>query len=81
VEAAQVGVPSVAYVEAGGVRESILDGVTGLLATDRDDLAAKVRQLLSDADLRVDLGHKARIRSKQFSWDVTAETIADRLGT
>ena len=44
VEAAHVGVPSVAYVEAGGVRESILDGVTGLLATDQDDLVAKVRR-------------------------------------
>ena len=46
VEAAHVGVPSVAYLEAGGVRESILDGVTGLLATDQDDLVAKVRSLL-----------------------------------
>jgi len=80
VEAAHVGVPSVAYVEAGGVRESILDGVTGLLATDQDDLAAKVRQLLADAELRVDLGHKARIRSGQFSWDVTADAIAALLG-
>ena len=56
VEAAQVGVPSIAYVEAGGVRESILDGVTGLLAADQDDLLAKVRQLLHDAELRLDLG-------------------------
>jgi glycosyltransferase involved in cell wall biosynthesis len=80
VEAAHVGVPSVAYVDAGGVRESILDGVTGLLASDQDDLVAKVRQLLADSELRDDLGHKARIRSGQFSWDVTAEAIAGRLG-
>ena len=76
VEAAHVGVPSVAYVEAGGVRESILDGVTGLLATDQDDLVGKVRHLLHDAELRLDLGHKARIRSEQFSWDVTADVLA-----
>ncbi len=80
VEAAHVGVPSVAYVEAGGVRESILDGVTGLLATDQDDLVGKVRHLLHDAELRLDLGHKARIRSEQFSWDVTADVLAGRLG-
>jgi glycosyltransferase involved in cell wall biosynthesis len=80
VEAAHVGVPSVAYLDAGGVRESILDGVTGLLATGQDDLAAKVRQLLADAELRVDLGHKARIRSEHFSWDVTAAVVAGRLG-
>ena len=73
VEAAHVGVPSVAYVEAGGVRESILDGVTGLLATDQDDLVGKVRHLLHDAELRLDLGDKARIRSGQFSWDLTAD--------
>ena len=80
VEVAHVGVPSVAYVEAGGVRESILDGVTGLLATDRDDLVGKVRVLLADADLRSDLGGKARVRAGQFSWDVTANTLADQLG-
>ena len=80
VEAAHVGVPSVAYVEAGGVRESILDGVTGLLATDQDDLVGKVRLLLADAELRADLGTKARIRSEQFSWDITADAIAARLG-
>ena len=81
VEAAQMGVPSVAYAEAGGVRESILDGVTGLLATDQDDLVDKLRLLLVDAELRADLGTKARIRSGQFSWDTTADTIAARLGT
>ena len=79
VEAAQMGVPSVAYAEAGGVRESILDGVTGLLATDQDDLVDKLRLLLVDAELRADLGTKARIRSGQFSWDTTADTIAARL--
>ena len=80
VEAAQMGVPSVAYAEAGGVRESILDGVTGLLAADQDDLVDKLRLLLVDAELRADLGTKARIRSGQFSWDATADTIAARLG-
>src|SRR5690606_1352639 len=34
IEAAQVAVPSIAYRSAGGVRDSILDGVTGLLARD-----------------------------------------------
>jgi glycosyltransferase involved in cell wall biosynthesis len=79
-EAAHVGVPSVAYIDAGGVRESILDGVTGLLATDQDDLVAKVRDLLHDAELRLDLGHKAQIRSEQFSWELAADVVAGRLG-
>ena len=80
VEAAHAGVPSVAYVDAGGVRESILDGVTGLLARDSDDLVAKLGLLLADAGLRRDLGHKARIRADQFSWDVTADVLAAQLG-
>ena len=46
VEAAHVGVPSVAYADAGGVHESILDGVTGLLAHDLPDLVDQVDRLL-----------------------------------
>jgi glycosyltransferase involved in cell wall biosynthesis len=80
VEAAHVGVPSVAYLDAGGVRESILDGVTGLLASNQHDLVAKVRALLADPELRADLGAKAQIRSDQFSWDGTADAIATQLG-
>ena len=80
VEAAHVGVPSIAYADAGGVRESILDGVTGLLATDLPDLIARVDQLLADGDLRRDLGDKARVRSEQFTWDATAASVASVLG-
>ncbi len=76
VEAAHVGVPSVAYRAAGGVTESILDGVTGLLASDEADLVAQVDHLLSDDALRRSLGAKARIRSGQFTWDSTAATVA-----
>jgi glycosyltransferase involved in cell wall biosynthesis len=79
VEAAQVGVPSVAYRSAGGVTESILDGVTGLLAQDLDDLVERMRTLLADHDLRRDLGIKAKTRSEEFNWDATARTIAAAL--
>jgi glycosyltransferase involved in cell wall biosynthesis len=79
VEAAHVGVPSVAYADAGGVRESILDGVTGLLATDLPDLVDRVDQLLSDDDLRHEMGHKAQVRSEQFTWEATAATVASVL--
>ena len=79
-EAAHVGVPSVAYADAGGVRESILDGVTGLLAADLPDFVERVDQLLADTALRRELGAKARIRSEQFTWDATAATIGWVLG-
>jgi glycosyltransferase involved in cell wall biosynthesis len=76
VEAARVGVPSVAYRSAGGVQESILDGVTGLLAEDETDLAERVRRLLTDHGLRHEMGSKARLRAEQFTWSATAEIIA-----
>ena len=45
VEAARAGTPSIAYRSAGGVTESILDGVTGLLAADPEDFEAQVDSL------------------------------------
>lgn len=79
VEAGFVGVPSVAYRTAGGVQESILDGVTGLLAADENDLIECTRRLLEDASLRHELGLKAEHRSTQFTWDNTTKAIADAL--
>jgi len=76
VEAAHVGVPSIAYRSAGGVQESILDGVTGLLATDQDDFTACVRRLLTDAPLRESMGAKAALRSEQFTWEATTAVVA-----
>ncbi|MFZ2503075.1 MAG: glycosyltransferase family 4 protein [Nocardioides sp.] len=74
-EAAAMGTPSVAYRDAGGVQESILDGVTGLLAADFDELQDHVLRLLANADERAELGDKAATRAAQFSWDETAERV------
>jgi glycosyltransferase involved in cell wall biosynthesis len=76
IEAAHVAVPSIAYTSAGGVTESILDGVTGLLASDEEDFTACVRRLLLDDDLRQSMGSKAKLRSEQFTWDATTAVIA-----
>ncbi len=75
VEAAHVGVPSVAYRSAGGVQESILDGVTGLLAQDQDDFTDCTRRLLVDHELRRTMGTKARLRSEQFTWEATTAVV------
>lgn len=79
-EAASVAVPSVAYRSAGGVQESVQDGVTGLLAEHQADFVSSTRRLLADEAMRTSLGQKAAIRSTQFSWDVATTTIADTLG-
>lgn len=74
VEAGRAGTPSVAYASAGGVSEAILDGVTGLLAADEEDLVVQVRSLLRDKLLREDLGNKAWIRAGEFTWDAATST-------
>ena len=79
IEAASVGTPSVAYRSAGGVQESILEDVTGLLADDRAQLAQQVSDLLGDAERRHDLGAKAQARSEHFSWDATTVRVAEQL--
>jgi glycosyltransferase involved in cell wall biosynthesis len=76
-EAATHGVPAVAYREAGGVAESILDGETGLLVDgDVRDYARALDRLLSDAALRTALGEAARRRAETFTWPATANAFA-----
>ncbi len=79
VEAASVGVPTVAYRSAGGVRESIVHGLTGVLAEDLDDFVEQVRRLLLDARLRADMGREARRRSDTFNWITTTDVVCRRL--
>lgn len=79
VEAGHAGTPSVAYTTAGGVTEAILDGVTGLLATDEADLRVRIAALLRDAPLRADLGQKAQVRAAEFTWEAAAANVAAAL--
>lgn len=79
IEAARMGVPSVAYRSSGGVTESILDGVTGVLAADEDDLAEVVRELLSSPQELEDMGHKALFRSGTFTWEAATARLESAL--
>jgi glycosyltransferase involved in cell wall biosynthesis len=67
-EAGQHSVPTVGYRSAGGLTDSIVDGVTGLLVDDLDGLIDAVDRLLGDPVLREQLGAKAQARSGEFSW-------------
>lgn len=80
IEAAQHGVPSVAFAYAGGPTESIVHEVTGLLAADYDDMADEVDRLVGDPTLREKYGENARAHAAQFSWQRTGEELADLLG-
>ena len=72
-EAALCGTPSAA-VAIGGLRESIVDGETGVLARDPDDLRRRVKELLEDHELRHRLGAAALARAETFTWERTAST-------
>ncbi len=67
-EAAAHGTPTVAYASAGGTRESIDDGVSGLLVDDRQEFTRTLGRLLREPDLRARLAHGAGAHSARYSW-------------
>jgi glycosyltransferase involved in cell wall biosynthesis len=73
IEAAQHAVPTIGYRSSGGLADSIIDGVTGMLVDDHADLVNRLEQLLTDPVLRDQLGAKAQARSAEFSWRQTAD--------
>lgn len=75
IEAAQHGVPTVGYRSSRGLTDSIVDGVTGVLVDDVDQLAESVAELLDDAAARTIMGEKARSRAREFSWESTASGV------
>jgi glycosyltransferase involved in cell wall biosynthesis len=75
-EAGSHGVPTVAYASAGGTRESIADGVSGLLVDTPTELTEAVRRLVGDDAERKRLGKGAREMSHTFSWTHSQESFA-----
>ncbi|HYP96077.1 MAG TPA: glycosyltransferase family 4 protein [Mycobacterium sp.] len=74
-EAGQHCVPTVGYRSSGGLMDSIVDGVTGLLVDDHDQLVDQLERLLTDQVLREQLGTKAQARSGEFSWQQSADAM------
>lgn len=72
-EAALCGTPSAALA-VGGLRESIVHGETGLLASDPQELTRNVTAVVRDPELRERLGTAARARALTFTWERTAAT-------
>jgi len=81
IEAAQHGVPTIGYRSSGGLTDSIVDGVTGLLVDSHSDMVDHLEQLLSDQVLREELGAKAAARSREFSWPQSAASMRAVLDT
>lgn len=75
-EAMACGVPVIAS-RVGGLQYTVQDGVNGFLVPpgDADALAAKLKQVLGDSEVRQRLAANARQRAEQFTWDSVAYRI------
>ncbi len=68
-EAAAAGVPSVG-TDTTGLRDSIIDGSTGVLVPfgDIESLRDSIVSLIGNPDLRLEMGNKARRRARKYDW-------------
>ena len=75
-EAAASGTPTVAFRAAGGLRESVLHGTTGLLADDLDQFTRHLAWVLLNRHLRERLGEAARAHAARFTWPQAVAAFA-----
>jgi hypothetical protein len=75
-EAGGHGVPTVGYRAAGGLRESVLDGRTGVLVDDLDELTAAVERLLAEPARRQEMGEAAARYAASLTWPASVDAFA-----
>lgn len=75
VEAAAHGVPTVAYAAAGGVCESVRDGVTGVLVADLDEFVAQVARLIADDGARARMAGPSRSHAAGLDWSRSQQAM------
>ena len=77
IEAQAMGIPVVA-TKIGGVEEAVLDGVTGLLVSPRNEkaIAEAVIRLVTDKKLRESMSREGpRFVARHFDWEKNAELV------
>jgi glycosyltransferase involved in cell wall biosynthesis len=72
-------VPTIGYRSSGGLSDSIVDEVTGILVDTHAELVGRLEEQLADPVLRDQLGAKAHTRSGEFSWKQSADAMRDVL--
>jgi glycosyltransferase involved in cell wall biosynthesis len=77
-EAAACGTPTVA-VSAGGLAESVVDGETGVLVENAEEMARVIDALIDDDDARQRLGEAGLARTRGLTWDRTARATLSAL--
>lgn len=77
-EAMACGLPVIA-TDVGGVRELVIDGVTGIVVPPHDPpaLAAAIDRLVSDTHFRVEAGREGRNAATRFSWPTIAKSYLE----
>ncbi|SEF94449.1 Glycosyltransferase involved in cell wall bisynthesis [Thermomonospora echinospora] len=78
IEAAALGVPTVAY-DVEGLRDAVRDGVTGWLVRDGEDLSDVVERALKELDdplRRIEVSAACRGWAAEFDWARTADRMA-----
>ncbi|MGZ4514179.1 MAG: glycosyltransferase, partial [Mycobacterium sp.] len=66
---------TIGYRSSGGLSDSIVDEVTGILVDTHAELVDRLEELLFDPVLRDQLGAKAHTRSGEFSWRQSADAM------
>lgn len=79
IEASACGKPIVAS-DAGGIRDAIIEGKTGLIARDRNinDIADKIIKLLDSEDLRRQMGEAGRQYAKEHDWSIITDKFIEK---
>lgn len=72
IEAASVGTPSIGF-RVPGVRDAIVDGVTGSLVDSEPELVDQWIRLVRDDELRARMGAAARKHATSFEWNGVVE--------
>jgi hypothetical protein len=75
-EAGTHGAPTVGYRSAGGLRESIIDGRSGILVDDLDGMTTAVDRLLADDGLRARMGAAAAGHAASYGWPTSVSRFA-----
>lgn len=79
-EAASHRTPTVAYRGAGGVNESVRDGVTGVLVTNSQEMRAETLALIRDSGRLELMAARAQENAGRYTWELAVEEF-DRVLT
>jgi glycosyltransferase involved in cell wall biosynthesis len=79
-EAGALGTPTIAY-DVDGVRDSVVDGSTGLLVRSTDEMASAWIALARDPERRASMGAAARRRARCFTNQRSVDEFLDAVHT